>query len=178
MKKFKLFLIVLILFQMAGSLLLPRQVVAQTRMERDSLFLQPDSRKFFNQPNGENRFQLPRNIFTQTSPGLDVEAADPVDETTPGRSPSPLSVIMWLVTVAVAILILVGLYYWWFQVDLRDKRERFVQGAGIMNPEKQVVYCHECGKRSRIGDSYCSNCGTELRKPTRFEFPHHGVNYN
>ena len=100
-------------------------------------------------------------------PALDVEPAQPVTDATPGRSPSPLSVIMWLLTVAIAVLVLVGLYYWWFKSNVMEKQDRMVQGVGIMNPEKQVVFCHECGMRSRPGDTYCSNCGTELRRPTQ-----------
>ena len=100
-------------------------------------------------------------------PALPVEPAQPVSDATPGRTPSPLSVIMWLLTVAVAVLVLVGLYYWWFKSNVMDKRDRTVQGVGIMNPEKQAVFCHECGMRSRPGDSFCSNCGTELRRPAQ-----------
>ena len=101
------------------------------------------------------------------NPALPVEPAQPVSDATPGRTSSPLSVIMWLLTVAVAVLVLVGLYYWWFKSNVMDTRDRTVQGVGIMNPEKQPVFCHECGMRSRPGDSYCSNCGTELRRPSK-----------
>ena len=113
-------------------------------------------------------------MYTETTtsaayPVSVIEPATPINETTLGRTPSPLSVVLWLLTVAVAVSILVGLYYWWFQGKISDKRDRIVQGVGITNPEKQVVFCHECGKRSRMGDKYCSNCGTELRKPTLFD---------
>lgn len=104
-------------------------------------------------------------------PAQDVEAAATINEATSGRSSSPLSVVLWLLTIAVAVLIMVGFYYWWFRTNASDKRDRIVQGVGIMNPEKQVIFCHECGMRSGLEDSFCSNCGTELRKPTRFERP-------
>ena len=104
-------------------------------------------------------------------PPLDVEPAVPVNEATPGRAPSEMSVVMWLLTVAVAVLIMLVIYYGWFRANVINKNDRMVQGVGIMNPEKQVVFCHECGKRSRPGDAYCSNCGTELRKPTQFNRP-------
>lgn len=107
-------------------------------------------------------------------PALEVQPAEPVSDTTPGRTPSPFSVIMWLLTVAVAVLLLVSLYYWWFKSNVMEKQDRTVQGVGIMNPEKQAVFCHECGMRSRPADSYCSNCSTELRRPnkkTRRSFP-------
>ncbi len=132
----------------------------------------PDDATYFSRkegaiPEGE-RFTLDVMYIKDTSnlayPALEVEPAEPVNDATPGRTPSPLSVIMWLLTVAVAVMLLVGLYYYWFKTNVMDKRERTVQGVGIMNPEKQAVFCHECGMRSRAGDSYCSNCGTELRR--------------
>lgn len=100
-------------------------------------------------------------------PVFNVNPAESINETTPGRTPSPMSVILWLLTVAMAVLILVSLYYWWFKANIMQKREGMAQGVGILNPEKQVVFCHECGMRSRPGDSYCSNCGTELRRPSK-----------
>jgi hypothetical protein len=100
-------------------------------------------------------------------PVLEVEPAEPINNTTPGRTPSPMSVVLWLLTVAIAVLLLVSLYYWWFKANMMEKQEGMVQGVGILNPEKQAVYCHECGMRSRPADSYCSNCGTELRRPPK-----------
>lgn len=102
---------------------------------------------------------------------LPVAPAVPIDESTQGRTPSPVSVILWLLLASVAIVIIVTLYHLWVRASLADKRARIVQGVGILNPEKQVYFCHECGMRSKLGDSYCSNCGTELRKPTPFEQP-------
>jgi hypothetical protein len=102
-------------------------------------------------------------------PSLPVEAAMPFDESAPGRTASPLRFILWIFTAAVAVLIMVGVYYLWFRASVADRNERVVQGVGIMNPEKQAIFCHECGMRSRIEDSFCSNCGTELRKFTQFE---------
>ncbi|MFW5713048.1 MAG: zinc ribbon domain-containing protein [Brevefilum sp.] len=107
-----------------------------------------------------------KNTSNLAYPALEVEPAVPVTDATPGRTSSPLSVVMWLFTVAVAVILLVGLYYWWFKSNVMEKQDRIVQGVGIMNPEKQAVFCHECGMRSRPVDSYCSNCGTELRRPT------------
>lgn len=104
-------------------------------------------------------------------PGLPVESAAPIGEATLGRTPSPVMVVLWLLVAIVAVTIIVGLYYWWFQANVTDKSERVVQGVGIMNPEKQVYFCHECGMRTKLEDRFCSNCGTELRKPTPFEQP-------
>lgn len=112
-----------------------------------------------------------KNTGNVAYPALEVEPALPINQEAAGRTPPPSSVVLWLLMVVVAVLIMVGLYYWWFRVNVLDKRERLVQGVGITNPEKQVIFCHECGMRSKPGDTFCSNCGTELRKPTQFERP-------
>jgi hypothetical protein len=108
---------------------------------------------------------------TGAFPSLPVAPAVPIDDAAQGRTPSPVSVILWLLLASVAIMIIVTLYHLWVRANLADKRERVVQGVGILNPEKQIYFCHECGMRSKLGDSYCSNCGTELRKPTPFNQP-------
>jgi hypothetical protein len=100
-------------------------------------------------------------------PTLDVSPAMPVDKTTAGHSASPLSVIFWLFAVAVFVLIVVGLYYWWFRINVLAKRERTLQGVGIMNLENQLAFCYECGMRSEAGDSYCRNCGATLHRTIR-----------
>ena len=104
-----------------------------------------------------------------TFSALVVEPAAQVDDTTPGRTPPLLSIFIWLVVVGAVMLIFVGIYYMWFRSNVMNQRDRVVQGVGITNPEKQVIFCHECGMRSRLGDTYCSNCGTELRTPTAFD---------
>jgi len=109
-----------------------------------------------------------RDVSDLASTALKIEPAGEIDENTPGRSASPMSVVWWLVAGAVALLLIVGLYYYWFQTNIAKQTERTVQGVGILNLEKQVIFCHECGMRSRPEDSYCSNCGTELRRPTQF----------
>jgi len=106
-------------------------------------------------------------------PNLKVEAAEAITENTPGRVPQPMSLVLWLSSIALSILILVGSYFIWFKRRTSQQQGRMVQGVGIMNPEKLAVFCHECGMRSSPGDSYCSNCGTELRKPTTFIASHH-----
>lgn len=113
-------------------------------------------------------FSYTKDTGNPNYPSLPVEAAMPFDESAPGRTASPLRIILWIFTAAVAVLIMVGVYYNWFRIYLANRNERVVQGVGIMNPEKQAIFCHECGMRSRIEDSFCSNCGTELRKFTQF----------
>jgi len=100
-----------------------------------------------------------------------VEPRQPSDETVLGRSLSPFSVVLWLMSVALTILFMVGLYFIWFKASVKNKPARVVRGVEILNPEKQVIFCHECGMRARLGDSYCSNCATELRKPSEFNPP-------
>jgi len=128
------------------------------------------SAEFGTVPAGE-MFTLTLSYTKDTGafPALPVAPAVPIDDAAQGRTPSPVSVILWLLLASVAIMIIVTLFHLWVRANLADKRARIVQGVGILNPEKQFYFCHECGMRSRLGDSYCCNCGTELRKPTPFD---------
>lgn len=104
---------------------------------------------------------------TITNPSLKVEMVEAVTENTPGRPPSPVKLLIWFLVVAVSLITLVGIFYLWFQKNKKDRRERVYHGIGIVNPESQIVFCHECGKRSHPEDKFCSNCGTELRETPR-----------
>lgn len=108
-----------------------------------------------------------------TYPNQQVEAKEEISTKTQGRVPQPINLVFWLSSIALSILILVVSYFIWVKRRTSQQRGRIVQGVGIMNPEKMAVFCHECGMRSSPGDSYCSNCGTELRKPTTFLGSHH-----
>ena len=105
-----------------------------------------------------------KDITNPDFPAMKVSAVSPINEGVLGHSASPLSVVVWLVAVAAVVMILVAAYYWWISRKMRHKREHIVRGVGILNPEKQAVFCHECGSRSKAGDAYCRSCGTELRR--------------
>ena len=104
-----------------------------------------------------------------TFPALPVEPAVPIDTAIASGTPSQAMVVLWLLVVIVAIIVVIGLYYWWFKAQVSNESERLLQGVGILNPEKQFYFCHECGMRTKLGDRFCSNCGSELHKPTQFE---------
>ncbi len=108
-------------------------------------------------------FQYEKDITNPDYPALSVSAASPINDSA-GQSATPLSVVLWLVAAAVVVMIMVVIYYWWINRKMQHKREHIVQGVGILNPEKQVVFCHECGSRSKAGDAYCRSCGTKLRR--------------
>lgn len=114
-------------------------------------------------------FSYTKNPSDQAYPALAVEPAVPINRNVPGRTPSPINVILWMLVASVAVVILVGLYYLRFRIKEAEKFEQIGQGVGIMNPERQTYFCQECGLRTSAGDNFCSNCGTELRKPTPFE---------
>jgi len=109
-----------------------------------------------------------RSLGTTAFSPLKVEAVGDITNETLGRAPSPIKLLIWFITVAFALIIVVVLYYIWFRKSSEYRRESLSHGVGIMNPEKQAVFCHECGMRSRPGDTFCSNCATELRKTSRF----------
>ncbi|MCK9504364.1 MAG: hypothetical protein M0Q95_09285 [Porticoccaceae bacterium] len=102
-------------------------------------------------------------------PALPVSPAKPIDETAQGRTPSPIYVIGWVLTLSVAIALIVGSIYIRFRKKEVDNSTHIARGERVINPERQTFFCHECGMRTRVGENYCSNCGTELRKPTPFE---------
>lgn len=108
--------------------------------------------------------QYHKDIANPDYPALKVSPIQPVDGSTTGHSATPLSVVIWLVAVSAVIMVLVTIYYWWGNRKMVHKREHVVRGVGILNPEKQAVFCHECGNRSKAGDAYCRSCGTELRR--------------
>lgn len=116
-------------------------------------------------------FSYSKEISDPSYPALPVEPARPINQNASGRTPSPVSVILWMLIAGVVVLIIVGFYYLRFRIKEAEKFEHIGQGVGIMNPEWQTFFCQECGLRASPGDSYCSNCGTELRKPTSFEQP-------
>lgn len=104
-----------------------------------------------------------------SSPTFYVEAIGEISIETLGRTPQPRDLIIWYFAVAVSLIILVGSYFFWFRKSKFNRQDRIIRGAGIMNPEKHAVFCHECGMHSLPGDSFCRNCGTELRKITPFK---------
>jgi hypothetical protein len=109
-------------------------------------------------------FQYEKDLTNPNYAAQSVHGAEKIDDFTKGRTASPLSVVIWLAAVALAMTILVGLYYWWFRRRSVEHQTHPVRGVGIENPEKQAIFCHECGNRSRAGDTFCRNCGTELRR--------------
>ena len=147
----------------------PLQIV-ENLPEGETLF----GRNFGEVPAGELltlSFSYTKDPTDGAFTALPVEPAMPIDQSAPGRTPPPLSVILWLVVASVAIVIIVVIYFLWYRSTIKISNERVVQDVGILNPEKQFYFCHECGMRFEPGDNFCSNCGTELRKPTPFEAP-------
>ena len=112
-------------------------------------------------------FWYTENASPLTNPAQQVEMGAEISENTPGRPPSPIKLLVWFLVVEFSLIILIGVYYFWVRKKTEIRREHMYDGLGIINPEKQFVFCHECGKRSSPGDKFCSNCGTELRETPR-----------
>ena len=93
-----------------------------------------------------------------------VEAASPVTANTAGRSAAPTGVVQWLLALGLVVIFLVGLYFAWSRQSQNANSEAFEGAVPSATPEKQVLFCHECGMRSKPGDTYCRSCGTELRR--------------
>jgi ribosomal protein L37E len=112
-----------------------------------------------------------KDISDPSNPALKVSAAAPITSATLGRTSSPTHVVIWLLAVAALVLIMIGAYYWWFRVNISNKYDRVLQDMGMKNAKNQILFCQECGNRSRPGDNYCSKCGTALTRTASTE-PH------
>lgn len=97
-------------------------------------------------------------------PALSVSPVATVNENTAGRTILPSTVVVWLLAVALLLILLVGFYYWWFQRRYIRDRSSNEDNWLMRRSEQKAIFCHECGSRSQPADTYCRNCGTELRK--------------
>jgi hypothetical protein len=108
------------------------------------------------------------DTLTQPATFESVTPAAPLDQTTLGRV-SFSEVIPWTLGGVGFILIFAGVV-WYIrsgrQPDAQDRRRRrSSQAAAYVEPTaNDLVFCHQCGKRSNPGDVYCRSCGTKLHK--------------
>ena len=72
-----------------------------------------------------------------------------------------------------AILLVVGGLIWYARHRMRNNRAgrpgrgktgQWPRPAADRAEGQPAIYCHECGHKSRPGDRFCGNCGTELRR--------------
>ncbi|GIV65796.1 MAG: hypothetical protein KatS3mg047_0189 [Bellilinea sp.] len=100
---------------------------------------------------------------------LPVQPAQPLDETTPGRtSASALLPVFLLVIGGVLLVVLVS----WFLIrrdretspSTRRYRHKRSTPASVPEERGSVVYCHQCGRRAEAGDLFCRTCGVRLRR--------------
>lgn len=108
--------------------------------------------------------QYHKNAANLAYPVQKVFAAAPISRNTTGRAASILGVVLGLMVITMALILLVGLYH----LRFRKKTNLQLKAGGpegvVINPDKRAIFCHECGSRSRADDTYCRNCGTELRR--------------
>lgn len=108
-------------------------------------------------------FHYIKDLQNADYPALRVAPVEPVDETTEGRTILPSTVVVWLLAIALVLIFLVALYYWWFQRNYA-REQGSDDSRWTRRAEEKAIFCHECGSRSQPGDTYCRNCGTELRR--------------
>jgi hypothetical protein len=100
-------------------------------------------------------------------PTPDTGAAAAADTSNSGG----LSALNWPIILGAAggILLLLALGWQLFGARLssrpvgRTPRKPAPQRTTAPTGETRAVYCHECGERSRPGDRFCRNCGTQLK---------------
>jgi ribosomal protein L40E len=110
-------------------------------------------------------FHYVKDLENAEYPALGVEPMSAVDEMTQGRAIMPSTVVIWLLGFALLLIFLVALYYWWYQRHYEgEPGESAYRRAATRRKANKAAFCHECGGRSQPGDTYCRNCGTELRQ--------------
>ena len=110
-------------------------------------------------------FHYVKDLKNSEYPALGVEPMSAVDEQTQGRAIMPSTVVIWLLGFALLLIVLVALYYWWYQRHYEeDPGNNVYRRAATRRKANKAAFCHECGGRSQPGDTYCRNCGTELRQ--------------
>lgn len=109
-------------------------------------------------------FHYVKDLSNANFPALDVSPVAAVNENTEGRTVLPSTVVVWLLAVALLLILLVGFYYWWYQRRYILEKSSNDDDWLMRRSEQKAIFCHECGSRSQPTDTYCRNCGTELRK--------------
>lgn len=110
--------------------------------------------------------------YDNPSGGLSAgsQPLQPVEQVTPqtkGRV-TFTDALPWIIgALGVMLLGVGGLWYYnqkRTQPAIRKVRKRQSSAAAKDEPEElESVYCHQCGKRSKPGDSFCRACGSQLR---------------
>ena len=112
-------------------------------------------------------FHYVKDLQNAEYPALQVSPVEAVDEKTEGRTILPSTVVVWLLAIALLLIVLVGIYYWLFQKNYVREQGADDTRWRMRRAEQKAIFCHECGSRSQPGDTYCRNCGTELRRTNR-----------
>lgn len=100
---------------------------------------------------------------------LPVQAAQPLDEDTPGRTRSN-ELLPWILG-EIGLVLLVGGFSWFRLTRSQaspaaDSRRRHRAASARRTEEvteADAVYCHQCGRRAAPGDLFCRTCGARLR---------------
>lgn len=109
-------------------------------------------------------FHYVKDLNNLDFPALGVTSVATVNENTAGRTILPSTVVVWLLAVALLLILLVGGYYWWFERRYIREKSGGDDDWLMRRSEQKAIFCHECGSRSQPTDTFCRNCGTELRK--------------
>ena len=105
-----------------------------------------------------------KDLSNADFPALAVSPVAAVNENTAGRTFMPSTVVVWLLAFALLLILLVGFYYWWYQRRFIQEKNSNEDNWLMRRSEQKAIFCHECGSRSQPTDTFCRNCGTELRK--------------
>jgi hypothetical protein len=138
----------------------------------------------------DNSFQLPNGLTIHENSIGEVAAGTPVsinlsyvkpDDTLAGLQPvqpvEPIpeqaigfdlqNILPWILG-AIGLALLLGGGYWYVQTTRarsrpKNPRRRHSSRRASGGQPGKSVYCHQCGKGSVQGDTFCRSCGTKLR---------------
>ncbi|MBI5352196.1 MAG: zinc ribbon domain-containing protein [Chloroflexi bacterium] len=92
-----------------------------------------------------------------------VQPSAPVDENTPGRI-SLNNSLPWIIGGIGAVLVVVGLAYYWQSTRSSSKKiRRRVRVSKESVEDSEATYCPQCGTRAKSNDRFCRVCGGRIR---------------
>lgn len=82
------------------------------------------------------------------------------------RVPASSELLPWLLAGGGVVLVGAGLiYYLRGRATSLPRPRRRSSEARASELELSVIYCHQCGTKTKVNDRFCRNCGAALRRP-------------
>lgn len=103
--------------------------------------------------------------YRKTTATLSQPPADEPLAPSAAELPSSTDLLPYLLAGSGVLLVGAGVIYYLRGRPVAVPRRRTRPAhTGAPELEVSVVYCHQCGAKSKVNDSFCRNCGTRLRQ--------------